>query len=215
MTARIRFWFASIRTPSDWLCLLRLLLAPVIWLLAITRKPKAAGAGVVLSGATDVLDGAISRLTGRRSEFGSQFDSVADMTIILSSMGWMALLYPDVARRRRRALLVLGGSAALLLSIEWRKFHKLGAMHIHSARAAGIAGHLYVLNLFGRGEDSRPLFTGFLGLASIAAAESLFVIVQHDDLDHLSETPLLDALFDAAGMANPLQRLPFFDPLRR
>jgi phosphatidylserine synthase len=187
----------------------------VIWTLALLNKPRLVGAGVALSAATDVLDGAVARVSGERSAFGSQFDTVADMSIILSAPGWMALLYPEVARRRRGPLLALGMAAGALLAIEWRRSRRLGNLHIDSARAAAVVAHGYVLNLFGRGRDSDLLFRGFVILAAGAAAESLYVIAFRDTLDDLSETPLLDAVFAMLGRENPLDRSPFHDPSRR
>lgn len=191
---RLRTQWVKIRTPSDWLCLARLVMAPVIWFLAWRRHRGLVAAGVALSATTDVLDGAIARLTGERSAFGSQFDTVADMAIILSAPAWMAMLYPEVLRSRRRSLLTLTGAAAVLLGVEWRKFRRLGNLHIHSARAAAVVAHLYVLVLFITGRDSRRLFRLFVLLASGAAIESAWVILRRASLDGLSETPLLDDL---------------------
>jgi phosphatidylglycerophosphate synthase len=215
MQHRLAGWWRQIETPSDWLCLMRLALAPVLWVLALLNKPKTVGVGVAVSATTDVLDGVLSRSTGQRSAFGMQFDTAADMAIILSAPGWMALLYPEIAARRGKPLLVLGVGAGVLLSLEWRKMHKVGALHIDSARAAAAMAHGYVLNLFVRGRDSTPLFTGFLVLAVGAAVETAYVVATRDDLAGLSETPLLDAVFRAAGIDNPLDRSPFHDPARR
>ncbi|MGE3797840.1 MAG: CDP-alcohol phosphatidyltransferase family protein [Thermomicrobiales bacterium] len=189
-------WFrtqwGNIESPSDWLSLVRLSLAPVLWMLAASRKRTSVGAGVAISAATDVLDGVIARRSGKRSPFGSQFDTVADMAIIVSAPGWMALLYPEVMRNRRRPLLALGIVAGVLMSFEWIEHRRVGNLHIHSARAAAVAGHLYVLNLFTRENDAGVLFHLFTVLAAGAAIESAWVIVCRGSLDELSETPLLD-----------------------
>jgi phosphatidylglycerophosphate synthase len=212
---RLAGWWRQIETPSDWLCLVRLALAPVLWVLALLNKPRVVGAGVVVSATTDVLDGLAARATGQRSEFGKQFDTVADMAIILSAPGWIVLLYPEVAARRGKPLVMLGAIAGILLTLEWHKLHKLGALHIDSARSAAVFAHLYTLNLFVRGKDSTPLFSAFLVAAMAAAIETAYVIASRDTLDGLTETPLLDALFAAAGIDNPLDRSPFHDPRRR
>jgi phosphatidylglycerophosphate synthase len=212
---RLAAWWRQIDTPSDWLSFTRLLLAPALWMPALLRKPKVVSAGVVVSAATDVLDGTLARATGNRSEFGKQLDTVADMAIILSAPGWLALLYPEVLHRRKSPLLALGGAAGILLTIEWRRYQKVAALHIDSARAAAVVAHLYALNLFVRGRDSNLLFSGFVLLAAGAGIETLYVIVSRETLNDLSETPLLDALFDASGIANPVDRSPFHDPARR
>jgi phosphatidylglycerophosphate synthase len=208
-------WLRRVHTPSDWLSALRLALAPVLWVLAARRKRRAVGAGIVVTATTDMVDGGLARLRHDYSEFGAQLDAVADMAIILSAPAWMAMLYPDVLRRRRRTLLAMSGVAALLLAIEWRKFRKAGAMHIDSARAASVLAHGYVLLLFVRGKDSDLLFRGFVLLGGVAAIETAYIIATRDDFTRLTETPLLDDLLAAAGLPNPLGRLPFHDPGRR
>ncbi len=203
-----------VETISDWLGVCRLLLAPVLWVLALTGKKRSVGVGIAVSAVTDVLDGAVARVSGERSEFGGQLDSIADMAIIVSSPGWMALLYPDVLRRRRTPLLTLSGVAVLLLAIEWGRYHKLGALHIDSARAAAVVGHGYVLDLFLREHDSDALFRLFTILSAGAAIESAWVILIRESLDDLSETPFLDRLSSTLGLPNPLALRPFHDPAR-
>ena len=46
------------------------------------------------AGVTDVLDGIVARATGRRSALGSQLDSIADLALMSSSLGWLLLLRP-------------------------------------------------------------------------------------------------------------------------
>lgn len=191
---RVRGWLGQVETIPDWLAFGRLVLAPLLWIPAIRRKPGVVAAGVALSAASDVLDGGIARLQGERSDFGSQLDTVADMAIILSAPGWMRLLYPDAFRKRRGPLLALLAVAGVTLSIEWRRHGRLGDLHIHSTRAAAVAAHLWVINLFVRGHDSDLLFRLFLLLAAGGAAESLAVILTEPTLEGLSETPLFDRL---------------------
>jgi CDP-alcohol phosphatidyltransferase len=185
----------QIKTAADWLSLIRLLLAPVLWFLAIGRHPKAVGVGIAVSGASDVLDGVVARRSARRSQFGKQLDTAADLAVILSAPGWMALLCPSAFRRRSRPLLALAVPGAALLAYEWKRFRRLGALHIDSARAGAIIAHLYVLNLFVRGRDSNALFNGFLALAASAAGETAYILLTRDDVETLSSRPLIsDAL---------------------
>lgn len=191
---RLRAYWSLIRTPSDWLCLFRLLMAPVLWVLAWRRRRKLVAAGIVLTAGSDVLDGVLARLSGERSDFGSQFDTVADAAIILSAPGWISLLYPAVLQKRRFPLLILTGVATGLLAVEWCRFRQFGNLHMHSARAAAVVAHVYVIVLFVTAHDSKWLFRLFLGLAGGAAAESAWVILRSSSLAGLSDTPLRDDL---------------------
>lgn len=170
---------------------------------------------VLFTASTDVLDGGYAHLVGTRSDFSQQLDTMADMAVIFSAPGLIALLFPDVARQRASHVGLVILVAAPVLLLEWRKFRRLGGLHINSARATAFVAHLWVLNLLGRNQDSKLLFRLFLGAAGGAALESLYVIIRQPDLDRLSETPLLDDLCATFGVANPIAALLLSDPTRQ
>jgi phosphatidylglycerophosphate synthase len=151
-------------------------------------------AGVVLSALSDTADGAVSRLQGGRSNYSRQLDAVADSAVMLSSLGWLTLARPGALQPVKRTILAIGAVAGVLLAIEWRRYRKLGALHIGSARAAAAIGHLYVLDLFWRGTASRAFLRLFQLLAAGAIIESAWVILGDHDLDDHSSLPLLKRL---------------------
>lgn len=182
------------RTPDEWISFGRLLLAPVLWIPAILRKPRLVAVGILLSAVSDMADGFVARLLGSRSDFSRQLDAVADSAVMLSAIGWLALARPGSVRPLRVTLAVLGAVAGLLLSVQWRRYHMLGALHMDSARAAAVVGHIYALLVLWCGTAPRALLRLFQFLVAGAAVESASVILGGYDPNDRSAIPLLHRL---------------------
>ena len=179
------------RTLDEWISCGRLVLAALLWIPALLRRPRVVAAGILLSAASDTADGAVARLQGGRSNYSRQIDAVADSAVMLSSLGWLAVARPGALRPLQRTILAIAAIASALLVIEWRRYRKLGALHIGSARAAAVVGHLYVLDLFWRGSASRAFLRLFQALTAGAMLESAWVILGNHDLDDHTSFPLL------------------------
>ena len=167
------------------------MLAGVLWIPALLRRPRAVAAGIVLSAASDIADGGVSRVRGSRSEYSRQLDTVADSAVMLSALGWLPLARPGALQPLKRTLLAIVAIASMLLSIEWRRYHLFGALHISSARAAAVVGHCYVLEVLWRGTGSRVLLRGFQVLVAGAILESAWVILGRVDLEDHTSFPFL------------------------
>ncbi len=179
------------RTLDEWISLGRLVLAALLWIPALLRRPRLVAAGIVLSAVSDTADGAVAFLQGGRSSYARQLDAVADSAVMMSSLGWLAVSRPGVLRPLTRTITAIATVAAILLAIEWRNYRKLGALHIGSARAAAAVGHLYVLDLFWRGSASRAFLRLFQLLTAGAMIESAWVILGGHDIDDHTPLPLL------------------------
>jgi len=182
------------QTPDEWISLGRLALAALLWIPAMRRKPRLVAFGIVLSAVSDIADGLVSRWRGSRSHYSRQLDAIADSAIMLSSLGWLALARPGALAPLRRTLGVITVVASVLLGIQWRRYRMIGALHIDSARAAAVVGHLYVLNMLWRNVASKTLRRLFQLLVSGGMIESAWVILgPHDPLDG-SPRPMLQYL---------------------
>ncbi len=182
------------RTPDEWIAFARLLLAGILWIPAAMRKPRLVAAGIVLSGFSDIADGFVARLLDSRSDYSRQFDTVADSAVMLSSLGWLGLSRPGALKPLQRTVgaVLLVGSA--LLAIEWRRYRMFGALHIDSARAAAVAGHLYVLDMLWRNRASTRLLRIFQTLVAGGMIESAWVILGPNGRGDGSPRPLLTHL---------------------
>jgi phosphatidylglycerophosphate synthase len=172
-----------IRRLPDRLTLLRMLLLPLLWLLAATRDPRWVGIGVALAAFTDVVDGPLARGLRTASARGSRLDSVADHLLTASVAIWLAWLRPEFVAAELPLLggwLLLGGATLL---VGWLKFHRVGDLHLYSAKAAGTAGYLFAIWLLIFGDYARWVFHLVIALCFIATLESLAVILRRDRVD--------------------------------
>jgi cardiolipin synthase (CMP-forming) len=170
-------------TPADALTILRLVAVPVLWVLAALKLQMHLGIGIALAGITDVLDGPVARRTGRSSRFGSQLDSVADLVLMGSIVAWIAWLHPGFLRANLVPLAAWAviGTSALLAT--WVRLGRVGNLHLYSAKAAGVVGYVFVVWLFVLGDYSPAFFAVAVGLAIVAATETLLVAVTRRDAD--------------------------------
>ncbi|MBX6365993.1 MAG: CDP-alcohol phosphatidyltransferase family protein [Gemmatimonadetes bacterium] len=154
---------------------LRLVLLPVLWGLALLRETTALGIGLLVAGATDVVDGALARRLHAISRTGSQLDSIADLLLMSSTLAWIWMLHPEIVRERWPWLAAWLGLGAVVLLVGWVRFRRVADLHLYSAKAAGFCGYAYAVILFALGHDSRLLFGGATALALVAEVESLLI----------------------------------------
>ena len=72
------------------------LIPPIVWLYYYKKKYIASTALLLVSGATDVIDGIIARKFDMISDFGKAFDPVADKLTQLAMLFCLATRFPDM-----------------------------------------------------------------------------------------------------------------------
>jgi phosphatidylglycerophosphate synthase len=170
-------------SPADYLSLLRLVLVPVLWGLAILEMTRALGIVLAVAGLTDVLDGPVARRTGITSKYGAQLDSVADILLMASIFWWFVLLVPEFFVDNAIPLIVWAvlGIAALVVTLV--RFGRLGNLHLYSAKVAGVLGHLFAVSLFVLGSYAPAFFMVAVTAAIVASAETLLVALTRSQVD--------------------------------
>ena len=182
------------RTLDEWISFSRLVLAGILWIPALLRKPRIVAAGIALSAMTDMADGFVARVRGSRSGYARQFDTVADSAVMLSSLGWLALARPGALVPLQRTIAAILVAGSTLLAVQWRRYRMFGALHLDSARAAAVVGHLYMLDMLWRNAASKSRFRLFQLCALGAMIESAWVILMAQHPGDRSARPLLRAL---------------------
>jgi phosphatidylglycerophosphate synthase len=170
-------------TPADALTILRLLAIPVLWVLAYLELPVHLGIGLALAGLTDVLDGPVARRTGRSSGYGSQLDSAADILLMGSIVAWMAWLHPTFFRDHLIPLVAWIVIGVIALAVTAVRFGRIGNLHLYSAKTAGVVAYVFAVSLFVTGGSHPALFGVAVGLAILAATETLLVALTRDEVD--------------------------------
>lgn len=105
-------------TVANQLTLLRMALTPVLILLLLNGRFRAAFAVFVVAGITDALDGAIARFGNQRTSLGAMLDPVADKLLLSSS--FLVLTWADRVGERIPVWLTvttLSRDAIILVSV--------------------------------------------------------------------------------------------------
>jgi phosphatidylglycerophosphate synthase len=170
-------------TLPDFITLSRLVLTPVLWILALVGERPLLGILVAVAGFTDILDGFLARRLGRTSRWGSQLDSLADMVLVASITIWLVMLRPDFFRDHGTPLLIWVVLAALTLLVGWVRFRRITDLHLYSAKAAGFIGYLFVIYLLMFDGPAAPFVYVAIAFAFAGTSETLLVLLTRSQVD--------------------------------
>jgi len=173
----------NLRTLPNQLTASRLLLLPVLWVLALLDQPVWLGIGVMVASITDMLDGYLSRRWNQTSAFGARLDALADHLLAISTTLWLVLLRPFFFREQMGPLIAWSVFALLVLAVSWLKFRRAVNLHLYTSKAAVILAFLFGVPLLILGRYSHLQFWVTLGVCTLAAAESLAIILTRDRVD--------------------------------
>jgi CDP-diacylglycerol--glycerol-3-phosphate 3-phosphatidyltransferase len=163
--------------------LLRLLLAPVLILLAIDQQPVWFIFIVLFSGFTDVLDGFLARTLHQITRLGSHLDSWGDFAIYSSMTIGAWLLWPEIVTRERIWITLIIASFTLPVLLGLIKFHALTSYHTWSVKLAVLCTFFSYALLF-LDIVTWPLYIAtaicvYAGIEEIA----ITVLMQHERAD--------------------------------
>ena len=125
-------------TPNS-LTLVRILLAPVVFLLIINHKYTLALVFYIIAALTDALDGFIARKNNKTSEMGNFYDALADRILAIATIAALFVtnnltLFMQIAF----ALWVLGETVVgIILTLKTRKFY-LMKQHRNPAKITAV-----------------------------------------------------------------------------
>jgi phosphatidylglycerophosphate synthase len=134
------------RRLPDLISSLRILLIPVLTGAALAGNGRLVGFGLVLAGATDVLDGRLARRLGASTPHGARLDALADNLLLVSGLGWLTWLHPDILTTSRALVAV-----ACVLQVASMAAGRLGfarTMKVHGLGSKLAGGCLYGFALF-------------------------------------------------------------------
>lgn len=160
----------------DALSLVRLAAVPLLWAVAALGETRWLAIGVALAASTDVLDGAIARRWHRTTARGSRLDSIADHTLTVSLALWLVWLRPYFVREQWRLLALWAALGVTALLVGWVRFHRIGDLHLYSAKLAGTLGYLFAIGLLLFGGYSPVAFYVVYAVCVLAALETLVAL---------------------------------------
>ena len=149
---------ANLRTLPNQLTLVRFLLVPALWIIAVLGKGEAIGFGMAIALASDFLDGPLARRLELTSEFGARFDSVADQLLQLSAIVWVFMLMPEIFADNLLASTLAIAVYLASLAVGVLKFKRIANLHLHVSKASGLLLYVFLIHAFSTGQYSPVLF---------------------------------------------------------
>lgn len=127
---------------------LRLLMVPILWLLAVTGYPIAVGLGLAICGFSDWLDGVLARRLNQTSASGAKYDSIVDQTLLLSTVAWVIMLRPELFRENQAVVILALSIYLLSLLVGLAKFHRVANLHLRLSRWTAYALYALLVHTF-------------------------------------------------------------------
>jgi len=130
---------------------LRLGTAPALLWLAWYGYSRTVLAALVVSFASDVLDGYLARRLGQTSTLGARLDSVGDFAIYVTIplVGWW--LWPSIMRREAPYFIAVIASTTLPPALGYGKFRTITSYHTWAVKLAALLVGGSVILLFAGG----------------------------------------------------------------
>ena len=122
--------------PPNLVSSLRILIAPVLLLLAILGLETWFLAALIFSGLTDVLDGYLARRLNMVTSLGARLDSWGDFTIYSTMAACAWILWPEITQRELIFYSIILFSLLLPTLIGLIKFGKFSGYHTWSVKVA-------------------------------------------------------------------------------
>ena len=134
--------------PPNLVSSLRILIAPVLLLLAILGLENWFLAALIFSGLTDVLDGYLARRLNMVTSLGARLDSWGDFTIYSTMAACAWILWPEITQRELLYYSIILFSLLLPTLIGLVKFGRFSGYHTWSVKVAVFATFVGYIALY-------------------------------------------------------------------
>ena len=162
---------------------IRILMAPVLFYLALNQQPFWFLAALMFSGFTDILDGFLARALNQISDMGSRLDSWGDFTIYSTMAICAWILWPDIIAKELVSFVVIVISITSPVIVGLIKFRTITSYHTWTVKVAVVVTFVGYILLFGGWLDWP--FRVAAVFCVIAAAEEIAItlLIHHEHVD--------------------------------
>lgn len=161
--------------------LYRLLVFPVILVMALTGEEQYFVVLLCISLVSDVLDGNIARYFKLQTNFGAALDNLADIcTYAMALLGLFVFKWTEI---EPHALILYIFLTVFVLSyfVSFFKFGKIPGLHLYSAVSAGYVQSIFFFILFVFGFYPWMYYLA-VGWGAVAYIEKILVLFKLDDI---------------------------------
>ena len=160
-------------TLPNLLSLVRLLLSPVLLVLAWLGYADIFIGALILAFLLDLIDGPIARKFHQVSRLGPKLDSCADFFIYVSFLIGAYLLWPHIVKRELIFIILVGLSIILPALVGFLKFRKATSYHTWLVKCAAVTMAPGAILLFING-PTWPFYMA-TGISVLAALEEIAI----------------------------------------
>lgn len=144
-----------------------------MWILALLGMRTGVGFGLIVAFVTDFLDGPIARRLNQTSDFGAQFDSLADQLVQLSAIPWVLMLMPEIFKENLFASVLAISVYLVSISIGIIKFKRVANLHLYLSKLSGLLLYVFIVHALFTGQYNRILFLLACGAFVGSSSETL------------------------------------------
>jgi len=166
-------FFQQILQPPNMVSALRVLIAPLLVVLALLRLETWFLGVLVLSAITDVVDGQLARRLKMTTPLGAHLDSWGDFMIYSTMAACAWILWPEITRRELVYYLMIVFSFVLPALAGLAKFGKITGYHTWAVKLAVFVTFVGYISLYG-GLASWPFVVASI-LCVIAGSEEILI----------------------------------------
>lgn len=165
----------------NFISLYRLLVFPVILIMALTGREQWFVILLCISLVSDVLDGNIARMFKLQTNFGAALDNLADIcTYAMAILGLFIFKWSEIQPHSWILFLFLG-VFALSYVVSFARFGKIPGLHLYSAVSAGYAQSIFFFILFVFGFYPWMYYLVVIW-GIIAYTEKIIILLKLDDI---------------------------------
>jgi cardiolipin synthase (CMP-forming) len=171
----------NVLTVPNFISFYRLIMFPVILVLALGGYERAFVILLVISLISDILDGSIARFFKLQTRFGAGLDNLADIgTYFLALLGIFLFRWEEI-RLHAWFLYIFLAVFTLSYIVAFVRFGKIPGLHLYSAVTAGYIQGIFFFILFVWGFYPWMYYLA-IGWGIIAYVEKIFVLLRLDDI---------------------------------
>lgn len=155
----------------------RVLSAPVLFFLIISRQTDLFKWLLALSFFTDAIDGYLARRYRVTSVIGARLDSIGDDLTVLAGIIGLFVLKHDFISREYLWVAVLLILFAVQVIAAFRRYGKMTSFHTWLAKLAAVLQGIFLITAFFLPEPSRLIFYMAVAVTSLDLLEEIVLVV--------------------------------------
>ena len=175
--------WSTLKKPANLFSLSRLLIVPVLWILAWRGEAFWLGIGLLYCGLSDTIDGNLARWLNQTDAEGARLDSISDHVVLFSSIFWLLMVRPEVITDHLGMVSLMLTISFMALGVGLIKFRRFANLHLYSSKFAAVMLYVLIVSSFLFSSYNNILFWIACLSYTLASLEMLVLLLSVDHVD--------------------------------